>query len=53
MAAQDKITFTVPPREKEWFEELVQASGARDKITLFRELLDERAKKINFKPRPR
>jgi Holliday junction resolvasome RuvABC DNA-binding subunit len=53
MAAQERIVFTVSPEEKAWFDKLVQASGAGQKIALFRALLDAYAEQLNFEPRPK
>jgi hypothetical protein len=51
--AYSRITFLVAPEEKDWFVELVKASGAKTNIGLFRLLLDTFAEQINFKPRPK
>lgn len=48
-----KLIFDVSPAEKEWFEELVGASGHKYKISLIRELLDMYASTIGFRPRPK
>lgn len=48
-----RIVFDLTPEEAEWFGELVQASGHKFRISLFRALVDVFADSIGFRPRPK
>jgi hypothetical protein len=52
MAGSERIVYFVPAEEKAWLQELIEESGAKTSIGLYRMLLDVYAKQIGFRPRP-